>query len=71
MLKDFAVMDLAVLAARFDEGAVVLVARKTLNMRLVMVHPDYDVVVQHWRLPLQSLADLSPGWARADGRSTI
>ena len=54
-------MDLAVLAARFDEGAVVLVARKTLNMRLVMVHPDYDVVVQHWQLPL----------ARADGRSTI
>ena len=44
-------MDLAVLAARFDDGAVALVARKTLYMRLVMVHPDYDVVVRHWRLP--------------------
>ena len=51
VLKDFAVMDLAVLAARFDEGAVVLVARKTLYMRLVMIYPDHHVVVRHWRLP--------------------
>ena len=44
-------MDLAVFAVRLYQGAAALITRKTLYMRLVMVDPDYDVVVQHWQLP--------------------